>query len=452
MTKLVLVGAGSIQFGAGILGDIFQSEKLKGAEIVLNDINEKAVSETLKMAQKFIDDNGLDHKVSVEMDLKKGLKGADFVVISIEVGDRFKLWDMDWHYPQQFGIRQVYGENGGPGGLFHSLRIIPPILEICGKVMEVAPNATVFNYSNPMSRICTTVHRKYPELNFIGMCHEIASLERHLHKVLDRNREDIHYRAAGLNHFSVLQSVVDVKTGEELYDVVRANATNYFSKQIGYSEIYHASRKSGKAIETEGWMEVDLSEVGEPREWSDRWLFRDVLNTFGVLPITYDSHFGEYLQWAYDVSDHRGILDFYSYYRNFLGKGQPEIKMELHERAVPIMDAMISGEEYEEAAVNIPNKGRFIECLPEWIAVEVPANIKKDGPEGIKLDLPAGFQGMLTNQIGIHNMTAEAVLNGSRDLVVQALLVDPVVDVAKPIPDLVDTMIAEQSPWLDYLK
>ena len=59
---------------------------------------------------------------------------------------------------------------------------------------------------------------------------------------------------------------------------------------------------------------------------------------------------------------------------------------------------------------------------------------------------------LLTNQIGIHDMTAEAILNKSRDLVVQALLVDPVVTVSKGIPDLVDNMIAEQSPWLDYLK
>ena len=48
--------------------------------------------------------------------------------ISIEVGHRFDLWDMDWKIPLQFGFKQIYGENGGPGGLFHSLRIIPPYL------------------------------------------------------------------------------------------------------------------------------------------------------------------------------------------------------------------------------------------------------------------------------------------------------------------------------------
>lgn len=450
MTKIVLVGAGSLQFGAGMLGDIFTSRALDGAEIVLNDINEAAAMRTLKMTQDYIQEKNYTHKVSVSTDLREGLKGADFVVISIEVGDRFALWDMDWRIPQQYGIRQVYGENGGPGGLFHSLRIIPPILEICGKVMEVAPEATIFNYSNPMSRITTTVHRAYPGIKFIGMCHEIASLERHLAPLLGRKREDIHFRAAGLNHFSVLASVKDVQTGEELYDEVREKAPAYFARQIGYSEIYQASKRTGKAIDTEGWMEIDTSELGEAREWSDRWLFRDVLKTFGVLPITYDSHFGEYIGWAHDASDHRGILDFYSYYRNYLGAITPKIKEELHERVVPIMEAMVTGEAYEEAAVNIPNNG-LIEDLPSWIAVEVPAIIEKSGPQGIKVELTPGFRGLLSNQIGIHNMTAEAILHKSRDMVIQALLVDPVVDVSKPIVDMVDHMIAEQSPWLDYL-
>ena len=65
-------------------------------------------------------------------------------------------------------VAEYYGENGGPCGLFHSLRVIPPILEICQKIVDIAPDATVFNYSNPMSRICTTVHRKFPNLNFLS--------------------------------------------------------------------------------------------------------------------------------------------------------------------------------------------------------------------------------------------------------------------------------------------
>ena len=292
MTKIVLVGAGSIQFGAQLLGDIFQSKVLTDSEIIFNDINPVAVEKTRKLAQEYIDANGLNQRVYVEMDLAKALKGADFVVIMIEIGDRFKLWDLDWKIPQQYGIQQVYGENGGPGGLFHSLRIIPAILDICQKVSDHAPEATVFNFSNPMSRICTTVHRKFPHLKFIGMCHEIASLERHLPEILEQPSNNIFYRAGGLNHFSVLSEVDYTGSTSDVYQEILEKAPPYFATMPGYSEIYNAAKATGMDIETEGWMEIDLSHLSEVREWSDRRLFALILKHFGVLPITTDSHFG----------------------------------------------------------------------------------------------------------------------------------------------------------------
>ena len=78
---------------------------------------------------------------------------------------------------EQIGFQQIYGENGGPGGLFHSLRITPAILEICDDINRICPNAFVFNYSNPMQRICHAVTSKYPDLKFVGLCHEIMSME-----------------------------------------------------------------------------------------------------------------------------------------------------------------------------------------------------------------------------------------------------------------------------------
>ena len=50
MTKIVLVGAGSLQFGTGMLGDVFQSAHLTDAEIVLHDINLEAAQRTLKVS------------------------------------------------------------------------------------------------------------------------------------------------------------------------------------------------------------------------------------------------------------------------------------------------------------------------------------------------------------------------------------------------------------------
>ncbi len=449
-TKIVLIGAGSAQFGYGTLGDIFQSSTLAGSEIVLHDINPTALAATEQTAKKFIAEQDLPFTISATTDRKTALKGAQFIMISIEVGDRFALWDMDWNLPQQYGIQQVYGENGGPGGLFHSLRIIPPILAICEDIAEICPDAWIFNYSNPMSRICTTVNRKFPQLNFVGMCHEIASLERYLPEILSTPFSNLELRAGGLNHFSVLLNARYRDSGKDAYADVRAKAPAYFEKLPGFSDILAYTQKHGKLIETEGATERDsLGGIDSAYPWADRTLFKEILAKFNYMPITGDSHFGEYISWAYDVSDHRGILDFYTFYRN--GHVEPVIEMKLKERVVPIIEGILTNAGYEEAAVNIPNKG-FIKQLPEFIAVEVPAIIDSKGVHGIELDVPAGIAGLLSNQIAVHDLTAEAVLNQSRELVVQALLVDSVNNKCRSIPELVDLMIARQSPYLDYLK
>jgi alpha-galactosidase len=346
----------------------------------------------------------------------------------------------------------VYGENGGPGGLFHSLRIIPPILDICADVADICPNAWIFNYSNPMSRICTTVHRRFPQLNFVGMCHEIASLERYLPEMLGTSFDNLTLRAAGLNHFSVLLEASYKDSGKDAYADVRAKAPDYFSRLPGYSDILAYTRTHGKLVQTEGSTERDaLGGKDSAYPWADRTLFKEILEKFHHLPITGDSHFGEYIRWASEVSDHRGILDFYTFYRNYLGHVQPKIELKLKERVVPIMEGILTDSGYEESAVNIPNQG-FIKQLPAFIAVEVPAIIDSKGVHGIKVNMPAGIGGLLSNQIAIHDLTADAVIEGSRDLVIQALLVDSVNDKCRAIPELVDVMISRQGPWLDYLK
>jgi alpha-galactosidase len=53
-TKIVLIGAGSAQFGYGTLGEIFQSTTLYGSEIVLLDINPTALAATEKTARDFL--------------------------------------------------------------------------------------------------------------------------------------------------------------------------------------------------------------------------------------------------------------------------------------------------------------------------------------------------------------------------------------------------------------
>ncbi|HOC21693.1 MAG TPA: alpha-glucosidase [Anaerolineae bacterium] len=447
--RIVLIGAGSAQFGFGTLSDIFASKVLEGSEIVLHDINPQALKRTRDAAQAHVEAHALPFTLTATADRKAALQGANFAIISIEVGNRFELWEQDWMIPLQYGIRQVYGENGGPGGLFHSLRIIPPILDICDDIMAICPEAYVFNFSNPMSRICLTAKRKHPDLRLVGLCHEFASLPQHLPKILDTPWENLFVRAGGLNHFSVVLEARYKDTGRDAYPDIRAKAPAYFEQLPGRRERVEEMQRE-QAGSTPG-AEPALRKSANP--WPERWLFKVILEKFGYLPITTDSHFGEYIQWAHDVVDHKGILDFYYYYKQWCQMNEARLGPTSEwERVIPIIEGILTDSGQEEMAVNIMNDG-LITNLAHDLAVEVPATVDKNGVHGIVLgDLPKGIVGLLNNQVATYDLTAEAILKQSKALALQALLLDPVVHSARAAEQTLEMMLIRQEQYLGYLK
>ena len=152
-------------------------------------------------------------------------------------------------YAKNMAFKQVYGENGGWGCFMPTHH--PRHLGHCDDVVRLAPDAWVFNYSNPMTAITTTVLRKYPKLKFVGMCHEIASLERYLPSILDTPFEELDLRAAGLNHFSVLLEASYKKSGKDAYPDILQKAPSFFEKEPGYSDIL-AYVKENQMFQTEG--------------------------------------------------------------------------------------------------------------------------------------------------------------------------------------------------------
>ena len=437
MTKIVLIGAGSAIFGLGTISDIFKSSILTGATITLHDIDLKALKKTQKLAEQFKEKLSRDFTIEVASDRKQALKDANFVIISIEVGNRFDLWEQDWKIPLQYGFKQIYGENGGPGGLFHALRVIPPILEICGDIQKISPNAFVFNYSNPMQRICHAVTSKYPSLKFVGLCHEINSMNEQLPILMETDFSNIEFRAGGLNHLSILLEARYKDTGENGYPIICDKFNNFYSKLVNEYDDYHKSKPG-----------------------AERGVFFELYRIYGYLPITVDSHLGEYIQWAHSVADHDGINEFYSNYKkkclNF-HEGVSSYshffdpKRKTNERIIPIMEAIIQDSNTEEVAVNIPNNNLIFD-LPTDIVVEVPAKIGKNGVSGICLkSFPSAFGRLLNNQVGVIKLTTDAILKQSKHCAYQALIADPVVDNVKSASNLLDTMLEIQKGYLDYL-
>ena len=436
MNKIVLIGAGSANFGLGTIGDIFKSKILEGSTVTLHDINAQALENTKKIALEYKEKLKVNYNIEATTNRAEALKDATFCIISIEVGNRFDLWDQDWKIPLQYGVKQIYGENGGPGGLFHSLRIIPAILNICDDIVKICPNAFVFNYSNPMQRICHAVTSKYQDLKFIGLCHEIASMERQLPTIMETDYSNIQIKAGGLNHLSILLNVKYKDTEKDGYPIIRKKFKDYYSK---LTSEYYPSKPGG-----------------------ERGVFFELYKIYGYLPITTDSHLGEYIQWAYSVADHEAIMEFYdnykkrcltfydneSHYSEYFNMSDNK----MNERIIPILEAILNNTDLEESAVNVPNNN-FIDSLPKDIVVEVPGILNKSGVTGMRLEnYPSDFASLLNNQVGTIQLTSEAVLKESKHIAYQALLADPVVDNAIKAEQLLNTMIDFQKEYLGYLK
>ena len=131
------------------------------------------------------------------------------------------LWKLDFDVPRKYGIRHTLGENGGPGGLFFTLRTLPLVFDIVREMRELCPNALFINFSNPESRIILALG-KYSPIRCA------RALPRHLHGTKRRRPhhglppEQVEVWGAGINHFQCLLKIRDRRTGEDLYPVLRA--------------------------------------------------------------------------------------------------------------------------------------------------------------------------------------------------------------------------------------
>jgi len=427
--KIVLIGAGSLQFGLGSVGSIINSETLQGSTVSLHDIDPTNLELVTQACKGAIEKNNLDIELESTIDRKKALKNATFIINSIEVGPRFEWFDLDYETPRKYGNKQVMGENGGPGGLFHSLRVIPPILEICDDIQKICPNAFLINFSNPMSRICLAIKRKYPALKFVGLCHEFLGFQYHYSRILETPLKNLDIIAGGLNHFGVVLSIKYAESGKDAYPDLRKKAPAYLSELKGF----------GNDVE----------------------LVKYILEKFGYIAYTPDSHYGEYISWAWEKANIEGVRLFYNGYKSITlktgdrlvkrlkrGSGANLVKPD-HERAIPIIEGIITDSGHQEVSVNLPNNG-VITNIPQDLVVECPAIVNKHGMEAVKIgDYPKGLAALLRNQASVQDLVVEAVLKKSKEIAFQALLLDPTIDNASSAEEMFEEMLKINQGYID---
>ena len=163
--------------------------------IALMDIQESALDLSEKFLRAASKAAGCSPEIIVTTDLKTAVSDADFVITAIEV-ERYYYWSMDFHLPRRYGFRQVYGENGGPGGMFHMLRNLAPMLEIARMMEEVCPQAWLLNYTNPEAKLVEAI-AKLTSVKVVGLCHGEGMGREQLSKILEIPEEKLDTKIAG---------------------------------------------------------------------------------------------------------------------------------------------------------------------------------------------------------------------------------------------------------------
>jgi len=427
--KFTVIGAGSRRFGPISVRDVLLSDALAGEEeltVMLMDVNDEALGDVHRYTEHVANQLGRDAvTVSSTTDLDEAVDGSKFVVSALE-RQRYMYWSQDFHIPRQNGFPQINGENGGPGGLFHALRNLGPVLEVARAMERGCPDAWFFSYTNPEAKICEAVSR-LTSIKVAGLCHGQVAAERQVSRFLDIPLNELEFEAAGLNHFTWFQTIRRKSTGEDLYPLLR--------------------EREREAHWLADWDEIALSRI----------LFR----TFGLYPSPGTNHHGEYLGWAEDFLASSRFQFFYDPVEghpwesgkhstrvynmhtvpseipmfppeeilhlepDVSGLGFDATLEQTNGLTVPLMEGMVSDTPIISDPINIPNHGA-VPGLPDEAIVEVPVTVDRDGIHRRQMEpLPEAILALLRTQVTINQLLVEAYVEESRTKLLQAILIDP---------------------------
>lgn len=420
--KITLVGAGGMSFGPSVVNDVVHTPSLAGSRLVLHDVDAARLHRAYQLASKLNALGGAPIRLDYATDPGEALTGADFVLTSAEFG-RFRYWHQDHEIPNRYGARQINGENGGPGAVFHSLRSIKNTLSICRSIEKYAPEAFLINLTNPMSRVTLAVNRA-TKLRNVGMCHEMPMGINRLCRRIRVRAKDIEAKASGINHFTFFTEFRNRRTGEDLLPRLR----DLFAKSF-----FDFSPRMQKIARV-----LDRTLLGALfLEFNYLPLVAHVVRTYGLVPCSVDSHIGEYLPFALDVAAWMPTpLDFHEPIMRVAEKAAAwaattKVPIPLHalghssEEIIQIIAAMWRKEPTRIMAVNVPNRG-YLPDVAEGAIVEVGATVDGDGihPEPMP-PLGEPLAGWIAPQVRLQDLVVRSALTGDPELALQAVIEDP---------------------------
>ncbi|RPI61630.1 MAG: alpha-glucosidase/alpha-galactosidase [Planctomycetaceae bacterium] len=418
--KIAYIGGGSRGWAHNLMADLALCDKLTG-EVALYDINLPMAQLNARWGKRVNDcpQSCSQWKYTVAKTLRQALKGADFVVASIQPGP-IEMMGSDLEIPKKYGILHTVGDTVGPAGLCRALRSAIDYAEIASAVQAVCPDAWVINFTNPMTVCTRTLYKVFPNIKAFGCCHEVFSTQKRLVELVKEytgqeiTRQQVRVNVMGVNHFTWIDKA------------------QY--KDIDLIELYR--RKMNTKGEVREITDAECEKVGFFEH--HRQVGYDLFKRYGILPAAGERHLVEFVpfylkdektlhRWGVNLTPYSFRIGRYTSlpqeFKKKLADSKPFEVKKTGEEAVEQMLALLGMNDFR-TNVNLPNIGQT-EGLPRNAVIETNAYFSENSvkPE-FAGRLPQAVEALTNRVIASQEMIVEAALTRNKELAFQAFLND----------------------------
>ena len=301
------------------------------------------------------------------------------------------------------------------------------MLAVARDVADLCPGAHFFNYSNPMTAICRAIRRE-TGVPVVGLCHGVHHVEGQIARFLGVEPDRLTSYGIGLNHLTFLTRL----------RLDGADAIPMLHARLNEQE----AALDDELARKERW---DNVVQGRAPRWSDDPFSWGIFRQYSVFPCAMDRHVVEFYperfpngsyyghvlgRDAFPIDARIALGDTWfdemlaiarspdplppTYYENVPGES---------EQLLQIIHSLLH-DRREVFSVNLPNQGQAA-GLPQDAVVECNAAALGGGFVALIADtLPLELIAKLNAKIKAVEITVDAAVKGSRDLMVEALIAD----------------------------
>ncbi len=420
-------------------------------EFRLVDIDPERLSTMRDVVTELISDSGRSNGWTVRAgtDHREMIPGTDYAICCVEVSG-LACVHFDNDIPLKYGIDQCIGDTLGPGGLLKGMRTIPVFLDILRSLRELAPQAIMLNYTNPMSMLILAAGRAVPEVPIVGLCHSVQGTSHLLAKYAGIPYEEMEWECAGINHLSWFTKLRH--RGQDLYTTVLCEK---FKEEIelgikeadaGLAPLHmkRATNSPGDELPDKTWTHTDL-------------VRKDMCIQFGAFITESSGHLSEYLPYyrkndagrkllrqGYDGGSRFYVTCWPKWCANadsnrlklLSGETTMELKrsweyaswiIEAIEKDAPVrIHGNVMNNAEQPGRRGSGEGGKLITNLPGDGAVEVACMIDRNGIHPTRYGaLPSQMAAICRTNMNYFDLAATACIERSKEAAIHAMMLDP---------------------------